>query len=73
MYWDVIEVRAEPDYCLFVRLKDGLTGRVRLREEDAAALLAFDQSVLAFLRLAPARVVAQRGESLQQCRQRRRF
>ncbi len=28
-YWDVVEVKPEPDYCLFVRFKDGLKGRVR--------------------------------------------
>jgi hypothetical protein len=39
MYWDVVEVRPEPDYCLFVRFKDGLTGRVRLRLEDLTGAL----------------------------------
>ena len=34
MYWDVVEVIPEPDYCLFVRFKDGLRGRVRLNPED---------------------------------------
>jgi hypothetical protein len=40
MHWDVVEVRAEPGYCLFVRFKDGLSGRVRLREEDLTGVLA---------------------------------
>jgi hypothetical protein len=40
MYWDVVEVKAEPDYCLFVRFKDGLAGRVHLREEDLTGVLA---------------------------------
>jgi uncharacterized protein DUF2442 len=40
MYWDVIEVKAEPDYCLFVRFKDGLTGRVRFRREELTGALA---------------------------------
>ena len=40
MYWDVVEVNPEPGYCLFVRFKDGLTGRVRLREEDLTGVLA---------------------------------
>jgi hypothetical protein len=40
MYWDVVEVRAEPDHCLFVRFKDGLTGRVQLREEELTGALA---------------------------------
>ncbi len=34
MYWDVVEVIPEPDYCLFVRFKDGAKGRVRLRREE---------------------------------------
>jgi hypothetical protein len=34
MYWDVIELKPEPDYCLPVRFKDGLAGRVRLRQEE---------------------------------------
>jgi hypothetical protein len=29
MYWDVVEVKPEPDYCLFVRFADGTRGRVR--------------------------------------------
>ena len=40
MYWDVVEVIPERDYCLFVRFKDGLTGRVRLREEEMHGVLA---------------------------------
>ena len=40
MYWDVIEVKAEADYCLFVRFGDGLSGRVHLREEDLTGALA---------------------------------
>ena len=40
MYWDVTEVKPEPDYCLFVRFKDGLTGRVRLRREELTGVLA---------------------------------
>ena len=40
MYWDVIEVQPEPDYCLFVRFKDGLSGRVRLRHEQMTGALA---------------------------------
>jgi len=30
MYWDVVEIKPETDYCLFVRFEDGLSGRVRL-------------------------------------------
>jgi hypothetical protein len=40
MYWDVIEVKPEPDFCLFVRFKDGLAGHVRLRREDLTGALA---------------------------------
>lgn len=40
MYWDVVEVKAEPDYRLFVRFKDGLAGHVQLRREDLTGVLA---------------------------------
>jgi hypothetical protein len=40
MYWDVVEVKPEPDYCLFVRFKDGLAGRVTLRREELTGALA---------------------------------
>lgn len=40
MYWDVIEVKAEPDYCLSVRFKDGLAGRVQLRREEMTGVLS---------------------------------
>jgi hypothetical protein len=40
MYWDVVEVKAEADYCLFVRFKDGLAGRVQLRREELTGVLA---------------------------------
>ena len=40
MYWDVVEVKPEPHYCLFVRFKDGATGRVRLRPEELTGVLA---------------------------------
>ena len=40
MYWDVVEVQPEPDYCLFVRFKDGLSGRVRLKPEELTGALA---------------------------------
>ncbi len=40
MYWDVVEVKPEPDFCLFVRFRDGLTGRVHLRPEDLNGVLA---------------------------------
>jgi hypothetical protein len=40
MYWDVVEVKPEPDYCLLVRFKDGLTGRVQLQWEKLTGALA---------------------------------
>jgi hypothetical protein len=40
MYWDVVEVKPEPGYYLFVRFKDGLFGRVRLRREELTGVLA---------------------------------
>jgi hypothetical protein len=40
MYWDVIEVKPEPGYRLFVRFKDGLAGLVQLRPEDLTGALA---------------------------------
>ena len=40
MYWDVVEVKPEPHYCLFVGFKDGQAGRVHLREEDLTGVLA---------------------------------
>jgi Protein of unknown function (DUF2442) len=40
MHWDVVEVKPEPGYSLFVRFKDGLTGRVRLRREELTGALA---------------------------------
>jgi hypothetical protein len=40
MYWDVVEVQPEPGYCLFVRFKDGLSGRVQLPREELTGALA---------------------------------
>jgi hypothetical protein len=40
MHWDVVEVKPEPDYCLFVRFRDGLAGRVQLRPEELTGALA---------------------------------
>ena len=40
MYWDVVEVKPEPEYCLLVRFKDGLTGRIQLLEKDLTGALA---------------------------------
>jgi hypothetical protein len=40
MHWDVTEVKAEPNYCLFVRFKDGVSGRIRLQREELTGALA---------------------------------
>jgi hypothetical protein len=39
MYWDMVEVKPLPDYCLCVRFADGLSSHVQLREEDFAGAL----------------------------------
>jgi len=40
MYWDVVEVKPEPGYSLWVRFQDGLSGRVQLRQENLTGILA---------------------------------
>jgi hypothetical protein len=40
MYWDIVDVKAEPGHSLLVRFKDGLTGRVHLRTEELTGALA---------------------------------
>jgi len=40
MHWDVVEVKPEAHYCLFVRFKDGVAGRVQLRPEELTGTLA---------------------------------
>lgn len=40
MYWDIVEVKPEPDWCLFVRFQDGLSGRVRFPPEELTGVLA---------------------------------
>jgi len=40
MYWDVIEVKPEAGYRLFVRFKDGLSGIVELHEDELTGVLA---------------------------------
>ena len=40
MYWDVVEVKPEPGYRLFVRFQDGLSGYVRLKKEELTGVLA---------------------------------
>lgn len=40
MYWDIVEVKPEPGYRLFVRFKDGLAGLVQLPREELTGALA---------------------------------
>jgi hypothetical protein len=40
MHWDVVEIKPEADYWLFLRFKDGLSGRVRLAPEEFTGVLA---------------------------------
>ena len=40
MHWDVVEVKPEAHYRLFVRFKDGAAGRVQLRPEELTGALA---------------------------------
>ena len=40
MYWDVVEVKAEANYSLYVRFRDGLAGRVQLPRETLTGALA---------------------------------
>jgi hypothetical protein len=40
MYWDVVEVKPQPGYRLYVRFKDGLAGLVQLRPEELKGALA---------------------------------
>ena len=40
MYWDVVEVRPEPDYRLFVRFRDGLTGHIQLERKNMTGVLS---------------------------------
>jgi Protein of unknown function (DUF2442) len=40
MYWDVVEVKAEPDHRLFVRFADGNSGNVQLDLSELRGVLA---------------------------------
>jgi hypothetical protein len=40
MYWDVVDVKPEPDYRLFVRFKDGLAGWVQLPKDRLTGTLS---------------------------------
>jgi hypothetical protein len=40
MHWDIIEVKPEPNYRLFVRFKDGLAGHVQLDREQFTGTLS---------------------------------
>jgi hypothetical protein len=68
MYWDVVEVKAEPGYSLFVRFKDGSTGHVQLGREE----LTIDSGAVAWpgeIDLAPdamyAAIAARQSAALQ--------
>jgi len=39
MYWDVVEVRAEPGHRLFVRFADGTSGKVQLDLSELSGVL----------------------------------
>lgn len=39
MYWDVVSVKPEPDYCLFVHFADGTQGRVCLSPDEFTGAL----------------------------------
>ena len=40
MYWDVVEVKPEPGFRLFVRFKDGLSGCISLKDDQLTGVLA---------------------------------
>jgi Protein of unknown function (DUF2442) len=40
MYWDVVAVNPEPNYSLFVRFQDGLSGCLQFRPENLTGVLA---------------------------------
>ncbi len=40
MYWDVVEVKAEPDYGLFLCFSDGTRGRVQFSPDEFTGVLA---------------------------------
>jgi hypothetical protein len=40
MYWDVVEVRPEAGWSVWVRFADGVSGTVRLNPEDLTGVLA---------------------------------
>lgn len=40
MYWDVVDVKAEPERRLYLRFRDGLSGYVQLDESDLTGALA---------------------------------
>jgi len=40
MHWDVVEVRPEADYSLFIRFKDGVSGSVRLDPREFTGVMS---------------------------------
>lgn len=51
MQWDVVEIRPEADYSLFLRFKDGLSGRVRLDPVEFTGVLTLLRDVEFFNRV----------------------
>lgn len=39
MYWDVVDVKPEPGFCLFVRFADGTEGRLNLSPDEFTGVL----------------------------------
>jgi len=50
MYWDVVEVKAEPGHRLFVRFADGTSGKVQLNLSELSGVLSFLRDPLFFER-----------------------
>ena len=39
MYWDVVDVKPEPGYCLYVRFADGTHGRLQMSADEFTGVL----------------------------------
>jgi len=50
MYWNVVEVKAEPGHRLFVRFADGTSGKVQLNLSELSGVLSFLRDPLFFER-----------------------
>ena len=40
MYWDVVEIKAEPGHRLFVRFADGISGKIQMDISELSGALA---------------------------------